>query len=35
MLQVISPLTTSSQKQVKKWDQSVSRDKIYFIFSQT
>jgi len=29
ILKVISPLTTSLQKQVKKWDQSVCKDKIF------
>jgi len=29
MLKVISPITISQQKQVKKWDQSVSRHKIF------
>jgi len=29
MIMVISLLTTSEQKQVKKWDQSVSRAKIF------
>jgi len=31
---VITPLATSSQKQVKKWDQSVSRDKSFSVCCQ-
>jgi len=32
MLKVISPLTTSQKKQVKKWDRSVFRDKLFLYF---